>query len=86
MNHIQKINSFVLKYGSLIHTVLLFIILYMANIYPNTLIYWVFILNQAMFSYFLFIRGCALGIRKTIEIISHEDAAKAIQDEINKNN
>lgn len=85
-NKIQSFNLFILKYGSLLHTLFLFPILYMADISIKTPIYWAFLLNHLMFSYFLFIRGCALGIKKTIEIISHEDATKAIQDEINRNN
>jgi len=39
-----------------------------------------------MFAYFVFVRGCALGIRQTINIIEHENAEKAIQEDINKNN
>jgi hypothetical protein len=39
-----------------------------------------------MFSYFLFVRGCALGITQTIKIIEQEEATKAIQKELNKNN
>lgn len=82
----NKINLFVLKYGSSIHTLLFIFILYVANIYPNSLIYWVFLINHIMFSYFLFIRGMALGISKTIDIIALEKATKAIQEDINKNN
>jgi hypothetical protein len=39
-----------------------------------------------MFSYFLFIRGCALGISQSIKIIALQDASKAMQEELNKNN
>lgn len=85
-NKIQKFNLFILKYGSLLHTLFLFAILYMADISIKTPIYWAFLLNHVMFTYFVFIRGCAFGISKTIDIISHEDAAKAIQEEINRNN
>jgi hypothetical protein len=82
----KKINLFLLKYGGLMHTIFLFPILYKADIHPNNPIYWAFLLNHIMFTYFLFIRGCAFGIRKTIDIFSHEEATKAIQEEINKNN
>jgi hypothetical protein len=82
----KKFNLFILKFGSLLHTIFLFPILYKANIHPNTPIYWAFLLNHVMFSYFLFIRGCAFGISKTIQIIEHQDATKAIQEELNKNN
>ena len=82
----KKINLFLLKYGSLMHTIFLFPILYKADIHPNNSIYWAFLLNHIMFTYFLFIRGCAFGIRKTIDIFSHEEATKAIQEDINKNN
>lgn len=82
----QKFNLFILKFGSLFHTIFLFPILYKADIHPNTPIYWAFLLNHVMFTYFLFIRGCAFGIKKTIDIISNEEAAKAIQEQLNKNN
>ena len=56
------------------------------EITPKTPAFWAFLLNQLMFSYFLFIRGCALGITQTIKIIEHTDATKAMQEELNKNN
>jgi hypothetical protein len=82
----KNFNLFLIKHGSLLHTIFIFPILYKANIHPNTPIYWAFLLNHVMFSYFLFIRGSAFGIRKTIEIILHQEATKAIQEDINKNN
>ena len=82
----KKFNLFLLYYGSLLHTIFLFPILYKANIHPNNPIYWAFLLNHIMFSYFLLVRGIAYGISKTIDIISHEEAAKTIQEELNKNN
>ena len=81
-----KINFLILKFGAILHTIFIFPILYKANIHPNNPIYWAFLLNHLMFTYFLFIRGCAFGIRKTIDIISHEEAAKTIQEDTNKNN
>jgi hypothetical protein len=56
------------------------------EITPKTPAFWAFLLNHIMFSYFLFVRGCALGITQTFKIIEHEDATKAIQEELNKNN
>ena len=82
----KKINLFILKFGSILHTLFIFPMLYMANIHPNSPIYWAFLLNHLMFAYFIFVRGCALGIRQTINIIEHENAEKAIQEDINKNN
>jgi hypothetical protein len=82
----KNFNLFLNQHGSLLHTIFIFPILYKANIHPNTPIYWAFLLNHVMFSYFLFIRGSAFGIRKTIEIILHQEATKAIQEDINKNN
>ena len=82
----KKFNLFLLYYGSLLHTIFLFPMLYMANIHPNNPIYWAFLLNHLMFSYFLFVRGCAFGITQTFKIIEHENAEKAIQEDINKNN
>lgn len=84
--NIKNLNFLLLKHGSMLHTFFVFLILYAVNIHPNTPIYWVFILNHVMFAYFVFVRGCALGIRRTIDIISHEEAAKVIQEDINKNN
>ena len=82
----KNFNLFILKYGSLLHTLFIFPMLYMADIHINTPIYWAFLLNHLMFAYFIFVQGCALGIKQTINIISHQDATKAIQEEINKNN
>jgi hypothetical protein len=56
------------------------------KITPKTPVFWAFLLNHIMFSYFLFVRGCALGITQTIKIIEQEEATKAIQEDINKNN
>lgn len=56
------------------------------EITPKTPAFWAFLLNQLMFSYFLFIRGCALGITQTIKIIEQQEATKAIEEELNKNN
>jgi len=82
----KKFNLFIVKFGSILHTLFIFPILYKANIHPNNPIYWAFLLNHIMFSYFLLVRGIAYGISKTIDIISHEEAAKTIQEDINKNN
>jgi len=82
----KKFNLFILKFGSILHTLFIFPILYKANIHPNNPIYWAFLLNHIMFAYFVFVRGCALGIRRTINIIELENAEKAIQEDINKNN
>ena len=82
----KKFNLFILKFGSILHTLFIFPILYKANIHPNNPIYWAFLLNHITFSYFLLVRGIAYGISKTIDIISHEEAAKTIQEELNKNN
>ena len=82
----KKFNLFILKFGIILHTLFIFPILYKANIHPNNPIYWAFLLNHIMFSYFLLVRGIAYGISKTIDIISHEEAAKTIQEELNKNN
>jgi len=82
----KTFNLFILKYGSFIHTVLFILLLLYTNIYPKTPIFWAFLLNHLMFSYFLFIRGIACGISKSISIFAHLDATKAIQDDINKNN
>jgi len=48
--------------------------------------FWAFLLNHVMFGYFILVQGCALGIKQTINIIAHQDAAKAIEEDTNKNN
>lgn len=82
----NKINLFILKFGAFIHTVLFILILLYTNILPKSPIFWAFLLNHLMFSYFLFVRGVAFGIKQTINIISQQEATKAIQEDINKNN
>lgn len=82
----KTFNLFILKYGSFIHSVLLILLLLYTDISPKTPIFWAFLLNHIMFSYFLFIRGIAFGIAKTIDIFAIQDATKTIQEEINKNN
>ena len=81
-----KINFFILKFGAFFHTIFVFPILYMADIYANTQMFWAFLLNHVMFGYFILVKGCALGIKQTINIIAHQEASKAIEDDINKNN
>jgi hypothetical protein len=81
-----KINFFILKFGAIFHTIFVFPILYYADISAKTPMFWVFLLNHIMFGYFVLINGCALGIKQTINIIAHQDAAKAMEEEINKNN
>jgi len=82
----NRYNLFLFKYGTFFNTVFFLSMLIYIEITPKTLIFWVFILNHIMFSYFLFVRGCALGITQTFKIIEHEEATKAIQEELNKNN
>lgn len=81
-----KINFFILKFGAFFHTIFVFPILYNADIYANTPMFWAFLLNHVMFGYFILVKGCALGIKQTINIIAHEEAAKAREEDINKNN
>jgi hypothetical protein len=82
----KKFNLFLLYYGSILHTIFLICILVYLEITPKTPMFWAFLLNHIMFAYFVFVRGCALGIRQTINIIEQENAEKAIQEELNKNN
>jgi hypothetical protein len=82
----KKFNSFLLYYGSILHTIFFLSMLIYMEITPKTPAFWAFLLNHIMFSYFVFIRGCALGIKQTINIISYQDAEKSIQEDINKNN
>ena len=82
----KKFNLFLLKYGTIFHTIFFISMLIYMEITPKTPAFWAFLLNQLMFSYFLFIRGCALGISQSIKIIALQDASKAMQEELNKNN
>jgi hypothetical protein len=82
----KKFNLFLLKYGTIFHTIFFISILIYMGITPKTPAFWAFLLNQLMFSYFLFVRGCALGITQTIKIIEQQEATKAIEEELNKNN
>ena len=82
----KKFNLFLLRYGTIFHTTFFICMLIYMEITPKTPAFWAFLLNQLMFSYFLFIRGCALGITQTIKIIQHSEATKAIEEELNKNN
>ena len=81
----KKFNLFLLKYGTIFHTIFFISMLIYMEITPKTPAFWAFLLNHIMFSYFLFVRGCALGITQTFKIIEHEEATKAIQEELNKN-
>ena len=82
----NRYNLFLLKYGTIFHTVFFLSMLIYIEITPKTPMFWAFLLNHIMFSYFLFIRGCALGISQSIKIIALQDASKAMQEELNKNN
>jgi len=82
----KKFNLFLLKYGTIFHTIFFLSMLIYMGITPKTPAFWAFLLNQLMFSYFLFVRGCALGITQTIKIIEQQEATKAIEEELNKNN
>lgn len=82
----KKFNLFILKFGTFIHSILLITLLLYIDISPKVPIFWAFLLNHLMFSYFLFIRGCAFGISKTIDIFTYDNIKKSIQEDINKNN
>lgn len=82
----RKFNLFILKNGSIFHTIFLVSMLMYAEITPKTPMFWAFLLNHLMFSYFLFIRGCALGITQAFKVIEREEVIKAIEEDINKNN
>ena len=82
----KKFNLFILRYGTIFHTIFFICMLMYMKITPKTPVFWAFLLNHIMFSYFLFVRGCALGITQTIKIIEQEEATKAIEEELNKNN
>lgn len=77
-----NINKFVHKYGFAIHSIIFLYILYIANIHPNSILYYVFILNVIMIVYFAVVHGIAFGITKTAELMDE----KTKEDERNKLN
>lgn len=81
--HILKIIN---KYGFFYFCGLFLSLLLHIRVYPNSYIFWAFILNQIILSYFVYVKGCALGIKQTIEIFSSIKADEEIQKEISKNN
>ena len=53
----NKFNYIIHKYGIYFHTMLLLYLLYRVECYPNTGIYWAFLINLLVYSYFVFLNG-----------------------------
>ena len=62
----RQFNIFLLKYGAYIHTVLLISLLIYIEIGPKSPIFWAFLLNHIIFTYFVIIRAAAFGIKQGI--------------------
>lgn len=79
-----QINFFLHQYGKYIHLFILIYILYSAEIYPNSFIWWATMLNTLVLIYFIYIAGIRFGINQTIKLIAEQKAREQI--EIEKNN
>ena len=82
----RQFNIFLLKYGAYIHTILLISLLIYIEIGPKSPIFWAFLLNHIIFTYFVIIRATAFGIKRTMIFFNQIEEEKTIQDDINKNN
>jgi hypothetical protein len=82
----RQFNIFLLKYGAYIHTILLISLLIYIEIGPKSPIFWAFLLNHIIFTYFVIIRAAAFGIKRTMIFFNDNERLKAIHEDINKNN
>lgn len=82
----RQFNLFLLKYGAYIHTILLISLLIYIEIGPKSPIFWAFLLNHIIFTYFVIIRATAFGIKRTMIFFNQIEEEKTTQDDINKNN
>ena len=82
----RQFNLFLLQYGAYIHTILLISLLIYIEIGPKSPIFWAFLLNHIIFTYFVIIRATAFGIKRTMIFFNQIEEEKTTQDDINKNN
>jgi len=82
----RQFNIFLLQYGAYIHTILFISLLIYIEIGPKSPIFWAFLLNHIIFTYFVIIRATAFGIKRTMIFFNQIEEEKTIQDDINKNN
>ena len=82
----RKFNLFLLQYGAYIHTMFFVSMLIYMEIGPKSPIFWAFLLNHIIFTYFVIIRATAFGIKRTMIFFNQIEEEKTIQDDINKNN
>ena len=82
----RQFNIFLLQYGAYIHTILLISLLIYIEIGPKSPIFWAFLLNHIIFTYFVIIRATAFGIKRTMIFFNQIEEEKTTQDDINKNN
>jgi len=72
MNKTQKMQIIMYKYAYLLFGFYFFLMLHRGNIKPygdNALLWYGFVVNLIIFSYFIFINGTAFGIRTTLNNI-----------------
>jgi len=82
----SNFNYIIHKYGVLLHFFIYLYILYSAHIHPNTFIYWAFLINLILISYFNYVNGVALGIKQTLLATAEMQIEKEDMDDINRNN
>lgn len=82
----SNFNYILHKYGVLFHFFIYLYILYSAHIHPNTFIYWAFLINLVLISYFNYVNGVALGIKQTLLATAEMQLEKEDMDDINRNN
>ena len=82
----SKLNLNLFKYGAFIHVIFFIMLLVYIDIGPKTPIFWAFLLNQIVFTYFVCVRAIAFGISKTLMIFNLLNEEKSIINDINKNN
>lgn len=76
-----KINYYVHRYGIYYVVIMFFGLLIRSEIKPNSFIFWGFSINLALGLYFMYVKGIALGIVNTYEMLSAEE-----EKNDNKNN
>ena len=79
-------NLLIHKYAIYIHVILFLILLYMADIHPNTGFYWAFLINLGAMVYFIYVNGVAFGIKHTVYTMAEIEVDKKKNDDIDFNN
>jgi len=78
--------SQIYKYGPLFGLFMFFMLLNNQEIYPNSYIWYAFLLNYLLFNYVSFVNGAAFGIRGTVERLAADHLQKEEENDRNKLN